>query len=806
MISSGFLGPTHGSLPSRGLVNADDLVSILQYMARWQQEDDRRVAVLLESSNSQSCASFRISPKITDDEAHDVWNKDRCSFTGLLCGSTVNTIERFDSRPFMQLQKGEFAADFRSENQLFEHHDVQLCLRPCIWHFSYRAAAVMSTASYSYAQPAQLILSSIVQPDYSLESIIVGPIVSNVTPHSATVLLEGSVSNMCVIKCIEASSGVEFVCSNFMRKHEPTFFHFEGLSPNRHYQLTIADSPTICGSFSTLLTVPSDEMPDPFHRARVREAVGADESEGTSGESFRILIIGIMSTSEDKPAILQSSLSDIRGMHDLQDLLSLPWSGFDLVLHFGGISNWRAALDTAISDLSLLEQLNKNSMQQEVGGLQAKVEGYFRESIRSFLGANSHVRSLLCNGSHRFVSDPVVELLGGMNAPSLSVLSRDLSPFCLDTLLAAVRRAHALYMEPQSTICWIIQGPCCIYNMHLQLRCGGEYTNAFNCIGRDSLDKLDSVLTALPTSIHTLALVCSLPIVPAQRLYSSYSDLRFSHLDTVGILDVVWKWARESSSRQAVLVGSEAGRSRRLTISIRAGDVMTRKLSQICIGSRPDMETHARHPEESYDLVSKMWSDVVFSVSPEPDEGSGTVGVVEVPMVSLPDSHASFQWLTQDDMRSRSMAIADDCCASTRIQVDPVLNKLLDIAGESYSNAEFEAALESESDAFAAAVGFASSLPVPSRCSAIGFLQRVGGVVSTNFSPGIRNIVHQPTAVSAALAWKQFTSEQLRSGRSWSDCLVALHQDATVLVSLLKAMFSLQLKLQLLSWEAGCLD
>lgn len=189
---------------------------------------------------------------------------------------------------------------------------------------------------------------------------------------------------------------------------------------------------------------------------------------------LRLLVLGANRPSwvnllpEDEGPVITHGHIDVLGVHRHQlqsgaylsaavtDVLSNGWSGVDLALHLGESIDYATTIENTISLLSLAEAQHHRSLLQARASVRVKEEEMelleqamdcMCNAVRYHWGAAERTQSLLAHGSHRFVCNAVLDLLSLCHATSLSMLSRDLSPYCASHLLRIMSELREVYQQ-----------------------------------------------------------------------------------------------------------------------------------------------------------------------------------------------------------------------------------------------------------------------------------------------------------------------------------------------------------------------
>lgn len=206
-------------------------------------------------------------------------------------------------------------------------------------------------------------------------------------------------------------------------------------------------------------------------------------------------------------------------------------------------------------------------------------------------------RSILGNGSHVFVSSPILDLLQALHVPSLRRLCSEFSPYAVRQLCDMSCRLHSEYQhvlespgmdvianarssfdKTHSTdalhtyyhLAYAAKGLVAVYKLSPLTNFDPNrdtFDPASGLLSEDQLQHLTTLLSdASPNSLFTAStlIVCSpIPLFYVDPMYKEYSDLSpecagmsYSTAETIYLLELLAGWLEADPSREVVIVCS----------------------------------------------------------------------------------------------------------------------------------------------------------------------------------------------------------------------------------------------------------
>jgi len=312
----------------------------------------------------------------------------------------------------------------------------------------------------------------------------------------------------------------------------------------------------------------------------------------------------------------------------LTDILSIPYGGVDLVLHLGNNVDLASTLNDSITWLAQaekrLEDKKANRMHMLNGQQDMTVEELMEQSKRLIRDAyrvhwgSSSMRAFLSQGSHMFISSPMVDLMRATNSGCLRHLARDLSSFVMNHLLRQVRDLESAYQSElfgpdgesrrahyfhDGTICVFPLLPKIVYE---QDELGGDFQNL---IADADLKYLEDLLVNTGIGkppkapdveqtkpVEVLVIASPLPLIQGdpdtlenlgRPSYVNNFGVRFSLDDLARLLALIAQWADGSTRRDCVIFTGGTGVNYKSVIESYVGnapDKPAAKAVQMCCG------------------------------------------------------------------------------------------------------------------------------------------------------------------------------------------------------------------------------
>jgi hypothetical protein len=279
---------THTSSSGFAPLDSD---SVLRTLALWQQQDNDRTVLLvtpgagfepgegrrLENTVEEglSLAGWvrPVKVKEEDDDGDEVgWNDPRCDIRMIALGhmdlthqAQVNPLYGFHSTCYPEPGSGlpGYTEPEREDNNylnkkrnnfVFYPDNVQdVCMRKSFWDVSFTLVSPqgqiltptgglkLTTVTDLSNAAANSIHMDDSTPSATRISLVVGPIIGQITPTSAIIMLETFGGQYVELRCIDEITGVQYCSMKKTIARRPCIFTFDNLAPNRAYDVYCAD-------------------------------------------------------------------------------------------------------------------------------------------------------------------------------------------------------------------------------------------------------------------------------------------------------------------------------------------------------------------------------------------------------------------------------------------------------------------------------------------------------------------------------------------------------------------------------------
>jgi hypothetical protein len=266
--------------------------------------------------------------------------------------------------------------------------------------------------------------------------------------------------------------------------------------------------------------------------------------------SFNVMIVG---STVRHPQDGGAGSLDLELLDEVREMLSVPWSALDLVVHLGSSADLTRRLEAIVKALAEAE-MSHESQDQHL----ADAEEALRDVYRLSWGANGKCRALLAHGQHLFISSPVLDILAAFDSQSLREIIRDrLSDFCSERLLSIVSRLQCEYQFYTSSLepLYFCNGRLLGYTLQLGavLKQDLLSTPTSDLVSVDQLAALTHWLSCSGTVEH-LVIFSALPIIEGDIIQSEFAfqeqRLRCTLQDVKRILDTVTAWVMGDAARR----------------------------------------------------------------------------------------------------------------------------------------------------------------------------------------------------------------------------------------------------------------
>lgn len=295
---------THTSSSEFAPLDSD---SVLRTLALWQQQDNGRTVLLvtpgaeiepgegrrLENTVEEglSLAGWVRPVKVKEEDENSDgdevgWNDPRCDIRMIALGhmdlthqAQVNPLYGFHSTCYPEpgsglLERNNNLCKKRS-NFLFYPDNVQdVCMRKSFWDVSFvlfpphgrfltpTGGLKLTTVTDLSNAAAKSINIDDSTSSATRISLVVGPIIGQITPTSAIIILETFGEQHIELRCIDEITGVQHCSMKKTTARGPCIFTFDNLAPNRAFDVYCADLyPSSSGGYNSSATnTPNNEQ------------------------------------------------------------------------------------------------------------------------------------------------------------------------------------------------------------------------------------------------------------------------------------------------------------------------------------------------------------------------------------------------------------------------------------------------------------------------------------------------------------------------------------------------------------------
>lgn len=245
-------------------VSEIDAKRLLRTLAKWQQEGEDRAVLLVSHSDCSFSVEGVAHPfavnsdgeeLLTEEQldlpeniGNNIWSRTRSRFTQILLGKLSQGVGGGGGGPRSLLQSGPRRLSRKFDRLGFrcEFDLDRVCVRRGFWEVVFQPLVYAVHAAGDGIVPETpaafrgSCVTDLEECGGSAE-VVVGPLVSLVTTSSAVVLLETAHSGHVELLCVDQLTGAEFISTQWVAARRPRVFFFEGLQPNRPYDVVIAE-------------------------------------------------------------------------------------------------------------------------------------------------------------------------------------------------------------------------------------------------------------------------------------------------------------------------------------------------------------------------------------------------------------------------------------------------------------------------------------------------------------------------------------------------------------------------------------